>query len=127
MAGVDILFRYVGRAVVSTDADVLGYLFSQFPSGYVLQSLPIGKVVGITTIIWGIILITTPACSSFAGIAVNRFLLGSFEAVVNPAFVLIMSIWYTAAEQPLRLEAYYCTNGIATMFGGYVQPIRYMF
>ena len=117
----------MGRAVVSTDADVLGYLFSQFPSGYVLQSLPIGKVVGITTIIWGIILITTPACSSFAGIAVNRFLLGSFEAVVNPAFVLIMSIWYTAAEQPLRLEAYYCTNGIATMFGGYVQPIRYMF
>jgi len=110
----------VGRAVISADADVLGYLGAQFPAGYFLQSLPIGKVVGITTIIWGIILITTPACSSFAGIAVNRFLLGSFEAVVNPAFILIMSIWYTAAEQPLRLEAYYCTNGIATMFGGLI-------
>ena len=31
-----------------------------------------------------------------------------------------MSLWYTASEQPLRLEAYYCTNGIATMFGGLV-------
>ncbi|KAK5206895.1 hypothetical protein LTR41_007428 [Exophiala xenobiotica] len=101
-------------------ADVPGYLWAQFPANYALQLLPIGKVVGITTIIWGIILITTPACSSFAGIAVNRFLLGSFEAVVNPAFVLIMSIWYTAAEQPLRLESYYCTNGIATMFGGLI-------
>ncbi|KAL6244412.1 hypothetical protein RBB50_008654 [Rhinocladiella similis] len=97
-----------------------GYLWAQFPAGWALQRLRIGKVVGTTTVIWGIILITTPACSSFAGIAVNRFLLGSFEAVVNPAFILIMSIWYTAAEQPLRLESYYCTNGIATMFGGLI-------
>lgn len=63
---------------------------------------------------------TTPACSSFAGIATNRFFLGVTEAVVNPAFVLIMSIWYTSPEQPLRLEAYYCTNGLATMFGGLI-------
>lgn len=63
---------------------------------------------------------TTPACTSFAGIAANRFLLGFFEAAINPAFVLIMSIWYTSEEQPLRLEAYYCTNGIATMFGGLI-------
>lgn len=63
---------------------------------------------------------TTPACTSFAGIATNRFLLGFFEAAINPAFVIIMSIWYTSEEQPLRLEAYYCTNGIATMFGGLI-------
>jgi hypothetical protein len=60
---------------------------------------------------------TTPACHNFAGIADNRFLLGLVEAVVNPGFVLLMSMWYTAQEQPLRLEAYYCTNGIATKFG----------
>lgn len=58
---------------------------------------------------------TTPACHSFAGMAANRFLLGLLEATVNPGFVLIMSMWYTSAEQPLRLGAYYCTNGIATM------------
>ncbi|EXJ57946.1 hypothetical protein A1O7_05369 [Cladophialophora yegresii CBS 114405] len=97
-----------------------GYLWAQYPAGYLLQRLRVGKVIGITTISWGIILITTPACTSFAGIAVNRFLLGSFEAVVNPGFILIMSIWYTTLEQPLRLEAYYCTNGVATMFGGLI-------
>ena len=32
----------------------------------------------------------------------------------------MMSIWYTTVEQPLRLESYYCTNGIATMFGGLI-------
>ncbi len=31
-----------------------------------------------------------------------------------------MSIWYKNEEQPLRLEAYYCTNGLATMFGGLI-------
>ncbi|EXJ53569.1 uncharacterized protein A1O5_13241 [Cladophialophora psammophila CBS 110553] len=97
-----------------------GYLWAQYPAGYFLQRLRVGKVIGATTIAWGIILITTPACSSFAGIAVNRFLRGSFESVVNPGFILIMSIWYTSLEQPLRLEAYYCTNGIATMFGGLI-------
>ncbi|GIJ90107.1 hypothetical protein Asppvi_009057 [Aspergillus pseudoviridinutans] len=70
--------------------------------------------------VWGALLMTTPACHNFAGIAANRFLLGLVEAVVNPGFVLLMSMWYTAQEQPLRLEAYYCTNGIATMFGGLI-------
>lgn len=97
-----------------------GYLIAQFPASYLLQRLPIGRFTSIVTIVWGAIVMTTPACTSFAGIATNRFFLGVTEASVNPAFVLIMSIWYTSPEQPLRLEAYYCTNGLATMFGGLI-------
>jgi MFS family permease len=97
-----------------------GYLVGQYPAGYLLQRLPIAKFLGFCTIGWGIILMTTPACTNFAGTAANRFLLGLLESTVNPGFVLIMSMWYTSAEQPLRLEAYYCTNGIATMFGGLI-------
>lgn len=95
-----------------------GYLIAQYPSGYFCQRLPIGKVLSFTTIAWGVILITTPACHNFAGIAVNRFLLGAVESTINPGFILIMSMWYTTSEQPLRLESYYCTNGVATMVGG---------
>ena len=51
-------------------------------------------------------MMTTPACKTFAGIAVNRFLLGMTEAVVNPGFVLVMSMWYQGAEQPTRLVTY---------------------
>jgi MFS family permease len=97
-----------------------GYLAGQYPAGYLLQRLPIAKFLGLCTIGWGIILMTTPACHNFAGTAANRFLLGLLESTVNPGFVMIMSMWYTSAEQPLRLEAYYCTNGIATMFGGLI-------
>ncbi|KAK6440758.1 hypothetical protein LTR95_003008 [Oleoguttula sp. CCFEE 5521] len=98
----------------------LRYLVAQFPAGYAIQRLPIGKVLACTTLAWAVIVITTPACTSFAGMASNRFLLGFVEGIVNPGFVMVMSVWYKAAEQPLRLEAYYCTNGIATMFGGLI-------
>lgn len=60
----------------------------------------------------------TPACSSFAGLATVRFFLGLFEAVVNPGFILVTAMWYRQQEQPLRLEIYYCTNGVAGMVGG---------
>lgn len=74
-------------------------------------ALPIEELCVLSVVAWGIILITTPACHNFAGIAVNRFILGAVESVINPGFVIVMSIWYTTKEQPLRLESYYCTNG----------------
>ncbi|KAL1845298.1 hypothetical protein VTK73DRAFT_718 [Phialemonium thermophilum] len=95
-----------------------GYLFAQYPAGYLLQRYPIGKSIGITTLIWGVLIITTPACTNFSGIAANRFLLGAMEAVVNPGFVLVTAMWYRQAEQPLRLVTYYCMNGVAGVFGG---------
>ncbi|KAI9642556.1 hypothetical protein NHQ30_009361 [Ciborinia camelliae] len=98
----------------------IGYLVFQFPMGYLLQKFRTGKFLSITVICWGAVLLSTPACKSFAGLATNRFLLGAFESAINPGFVLLMSTWYTRDEQPLRLEAYYSTIGIATMFSGLI-------
>ncbi|KAJ9131822.1 MFS general substrate transporter [Pleurostoma richardsiae] len=95
-----------------------GYLFAQYPAGYLLQRLPAAKFIGASTLAWGVLILTTPACRNFAGIATNRFLLGVFEAVVNPGFVLMMSMWYQKDEQPLRLVTYYAMNGWAGVFGG---------
>ena len=64
-------------------------MIAQYPAGYLMQRLPIAKFLSGATLCWGVILITTPACTSFAGIAVNRFLLGMMEATVNPGFVLV--------------------------------------
>ncbi|KAI1361595.1 MFS general substrate transporter [Xylaria arbuscula] len=96
----------------------IGYLVAQPVAGYALQRLPVGKFIGSTVLIWGLLTITTPACKNFAGIAANRFLLGVFESVVNPGFVLCLSMWYRADEQPLRMVSYYCMNGVAGIFGG---------
>ncbi|KAH8595990.1 major facilitator superfamily domain-containing protein [Bisporella sp. PMI_857] len=98
----------------------IGYLVFQFPFGYLLQKLPTGRLLSLTVIGWGAVLICTPACTSFAGLAANRFFLGALESAINPGFVLLMSMWYTVGEQPLRLEAYYSMVGIATMFSGLI-------
>lgn len=45
---------------------------------------------------------------------------GMSDLYLFTLMVLIFLQWYSSAEQPLRLEAYYCTNGIATMFGGLI-------
>ncbi|TVY34905.1 putative transporter [Lachnellula subtilissima] len=98
----------------------IGYLVFQFPFGYLLQHFPTGRLLSLTIIAWGVVLITTPACTSFAGIATNRFFLGALESAINPGFVLLISMFYTTGEQPLRIEAYYSTIGIATMFSGLI-------
>ncbi|KAI0148352.1 MFS general substrate transporter [Xylariaceae sp. FL1272] len=96
----------------------LGYLVAQPFAGYALQRLPLGRFIGGTALVWGLLTITTPACNNFAGIAANRFLLGVFESVVNPGFVLCLSMWWTQDEQPWRMVIYYYMNGFAGIFGG---------
>ncbi|KAE9368156.1 MFS general substrate transporter [Stipitochalara longipes BDJ] len=98
----------------------IGYLVFQFPFGYLLQRLPTGRLLSVTVICWGAVLLSSPACKSFAGMATNRFILGALESAINPGFVLLMSMWYVTGDQPLRLLAYYSTVGIATMFSGLI-------
>ncbi|KAI0532395.1 MFS general substrate transporter [Xylaria digitata] len=96
----------------------IGYLVAQPVAGYSLQRLPLDKFIGCTALAWGLLTITTPACTNFSGIAANRFLLGVFESAVNPGFVLCLGMWYRANEQPMRIVSYYSMNGVAGIFGG---------
>lgn len=53
-----------------------GYLFFEYPTTVLIQRLPIGKYISGVTLLWGIIVASTAACSSFGGLATCRFLLG---------------------------------------------------
>ncbi|KAK0732276.1 major facilitator superfamily domain-containing protein [Lasiosphaeris hirsuta] len=64
---------------------------------------------------WGIAQTTTPLCHSFAGLAANRFFLGLFEAGCLPLFSVMTGQWYRRSEQPIRVAAWYGTNGLATI------------
>ena len=55
------------------------------------------------------------ACNSFGGLLAARFFLGLFEAGCLPLFSIITSHWFRRAEQPLRVAAWYSTNGLATI------------
>jgi MFS family permease len=64
---------------------------------------------------WGIAQTAMAACHSFGGLMAARFFLGLFEAGCLPLFSIITSQWYRRAEQPIRVAAWYGTNGLATM------------
>lgn len=94
------------------------YLVAEWPASYLTQRLPTGTVVSSFVIIWGAILCLTAACHNFTGLAICRFLLGTFEAVITPAFMLIVSQWFRRETQPSRAGLFYCFNGFGAMFGG---------
>jgi len=64
---------------------------------------------------WGIAQSAMAACHSFGDLLAARFFLGVFEGGCLPLFSIITSQWYRRSEQPLRVAAWYGTNGLATM------------
>jgi len=65
------------------------YLLAEWPSAYLAQHFPTGRVVSLFCFCWGSIMLLTAATHNFAGFAVMRFLLGVFESVVTPAFMMV--------------------------------------
>jgi sugar phosphate permease len=59
-----------------------GYLVSEWPSSYLAQHFPTGKVLSCFVIIWGSVMMLTAACHNFVGLAICRFILGCFEAPI---------------------------------------------
>ncbi|OBT97450.1 hypothetical protein VE01_04411 [Pseudogymnoascus verrucosus] len=66
---------------------------------------------------WGLAQTCMAASHNYAGLVTSRFFLGLFEAACLPLFGVITSQWYRRAEQPVRIAAWYGTNGMATIIG----------
>lgn len=64
---------------------------------------------------WGIAQSAMAACKSYGDLLAARFFLGLFEAGCLPLFSIITSQWFRRAEQPIRVAAWYSTNGLATI------------
>ncbi|QRW25820.1 P-loop containing nucleoside triphosphate hydrolase protein [Rhizoctonia solani] len=112
-----------------------GSLVAEFPVNVLCQKFPIAKFLGTAVVLWGITLgnlswVTgheTPlTCLDFStdggmqvlcALMVVRYLLGTFEAAVQPSFLLMTSMWYRRAEQGEYVSYWYAMNGLQ-MVGG---------
>src|SRR6187402_332284 len=83
-----------------------------------LQKFPVSRVLGFNIILWGITVACTSACSSFGSLLAVRIILGSLEAVISPALVLITSAWYQRKEASPRYGIWYCGLGGGQILGG---------
>ncbi len=69
-----------------------GFLAAEFPTQYLAQHISrLGVYLGVNIVIWGFVLGCHAACTTFAGLAVCRVLLGIFES------------WYAAIPNPPKL------------------------
>ncbi|KAM3470583.1 hypothetical protein MY8738_009698 [Beauveria namnaoensis] len=97
-----------------------GYLIASYPLGLLMVRFPVGTVIAISVAVWGIILMLTAVCHDHSGLWANRFFLGVSEAAVAPGLAVVVSMWYTRSEQPLRQAAWFLGNTFAGIFGGLV-------
>ncbi|KAK7443729.1 hypothetical protein VKT23_015511 [Stygiomarasmius scandens] len=95
-----------------------GWLAWGLPSNLLMQKSPSAKYLAINIFMWGVLLMAQSASRSFAELAVLRILSGAFEAIADPAFMLITTMFYKRSEQPSRISAWYSANGLGVAGGG---------
>ncbi|TFB00920.1 hypothetical protein CCMA1212_007314 [Trichoderma ghanense] len=97
-----------------------GWLIWAIPSNLLMQRSPPAYYLAFNIFMWGALLMCQAAVRSLGGLLALRVLSGAFEAIADPAFMLITSMYYTRAEQPSRISAWYAFNGIGVAGGGLI-------
>ncbi|EMC96428.1 hypothetical protein BAUCODRAFT_53060, partial [Baudoinia panamericana UAMH 10762] len=98
----------------------MGFLVWMFPTQYIGQKLPLAKYLGANIIIWGGVVMLHAVCHDFSGFYALRFFLGTLEASVTPALILIVSMWYKQDERATRIGWFYAGNLSTSIVGGAV-------
>ncbi|OQE15678.1 hypothetical protein PENSTE_c027G09092 [Penicillium steckii] len=95
-----------------------GILFAEYPTNILVQKLPIGKYLAANIFLWGLTLTMNVFGFNFAILCALRVLLGVFEAVSQPTFLLLSSMWYKREEQAHIVAYWYGMNGVQGIVGG---------
>ncbi|EXJ61601.1 hypothetical protein A1O7_02029 [Cladophialophora yegresii CBS 114405] len=96
----------------------IAVLIVEFPTNWTLQRVPIAKYLSLNICLWGMILALHSLAKNFAALVALRTLLGMFEAVCQPSFLLLSSMWYKREEQAEIVTFWYVGNGTQQIVGG---------
>jgi MFS family permease len=86
----------------------IAILIVEYPINRLIARLPIAKFLGVAIILWSATLALHAACTNFASLVTVRTLLGIFEAVCQPSFLVLSSMWYRRDEQIVIVSLWYC-------------------
>jgi MFS family permease len=89
----------------------IAVLIVEYPTNWIIQRVPIAKYLSINIMLWGSILALHAACRNFSSILTVRTLLGIFEAVCQPSFLVLSGMWYKRSEQAATVTYWYMMNG----------------
>jgi MFS family permease len=94
-----------------------GILAFIYPANICLQKLPIGRFVGICVVLSGAFIVGAAFAKNFQTLFVLRFLLGGIGCCINPAWLLLSSMFWTKEEQPWRMGLWLGFNGVSNIVG----------
>ncbi|TFK56809.1 MFS transporter [Heliocybe sulcata] len=127
------VLSYAGVMGIQTDAHLTAsdynWLGSIYYAGYLafvpihnrlFQVFPPSKYIACCMIAWGVVLSTMAACHNYAGLMVQRTVLGALEASINCGFTLITAGWYRKYEHASRVGLWSSCTGVATIIGGII-------
>lgn len=100
----------------ATSLFYFGMLAGLFPLTYLFQRFG-SRTVGAVVIIWGAVCMSTAGVTTFHGLFAQRFFLGFTESIVPTTFMVIISGYYTQAEQTWRQCLWYSSTGGMTVIG----------
>ncbi|KAL5511766.1 hypothetical protein ACEPAH_4984 [Sanghuangporus vaninii] len=98
----------------------LSFLAFEYPQNLALQYFPVGKWMSINIFVWSVALCAHAACTSFGGLFACRFILGMCEGSITAGFLIVTSMFYTHAEQTLRVGYWFLMNGLAVIIIGFI-------
>ncbi|KAI4813505.1 MFS transporter, partial [Aureobasidium sp. EXF-8845] len=96
----------------------IAVLFVEYPTNWIIQRVPVAKYLSANIILWGIVLALHATATNFTTLVVCRTFLGIFEAVCQPAFLIMSSLWYKRDEQAQTVTYWYVMNGAQQIVGG---------
>lgn len=76
-----------------------GYLVAETPANFLLQKLPVAKVLIAASTLWNIVLMCMGAANTFPQMAALRFLLGIFETPLFPFCSIITAMFYKKSTE----------------------------
>lgn len=103
----------------------IGYyaqLAAQPIAAYLIVRLRYRIFVPAIVTLWAVSLLGMAGSRGYGGLMACRFLLGWWEAAAIPVYSVVTISFYRRSEQPLRVAAWYGTNGLANLISS---PIVY--
>ncbi|ETI25854.1 hypothetical protein G647_02631 [Cladophialophora carrionii CBS 160.54] len=104
----------------ATSLFYFGMLAGVGPLTYLFQRFHLGRTIGLAVIVWGAIAMSTAGVTNYRGLWVQRFFLGFAESIMPTAFMVIISGYYTQAEQTWRQCLWYSATGGWTIIGALI-------
>lgn len=86
----------------ASSAFYIASLAFSLPNVWLLTKVPLGKLLAVDLIGWGICTALHAALRNYGGLVTLRVLSGVFEAGILPCLILLTGQYYTWREQPIR-------------------------